>query len=276
MRCRSRLARGMRLVRPRRGRSMQAPSIDPARERLAQQGGRRSPLTSPSTAPRREAPNREAPYDARERIHARLVRRRRARSAPVWDEIFTTDPTDRQLLWIDITGDVEPTDAEELAKRFALGRRTWGALQTEVREPAVRLHGKYLHARIAAEPSARDPASAAWLDVIAARNVAISQHPPGDPVHGRRRRSDPSRHRARDPGAPPSSSRPSSTRRSRATTRWSTRSRMTSTDWTPSRSAATTATSSSRTWFERDAGSRASGDSWPSTERCSPRSPHPR
>ena len=132
MRCRSRLARGMRLVRPRRGRSMQAPSIDPALERLAQQGGRRSPLTSPSTAPERETPHREAPYDPRERSMPASSMRRRARSAPVWDEIFTTEPTDRQLLWIDITGDVEPTDAEELAKRFALGRRTWGALQTEV------------------------------------------------------------------------------------------------------------------------------------------------
>ena len=111
---------------------MQAPSIDPALERLAQQGGRRSPLTSPSTAPERETPHREAPYDPRERIHARLFDADEPDRRLSWDEIFTTEPTDRQLLWIDITGDVEPTDAEELAKRFALGRRTWGALQTEV------------------------------------------------------------------------------------------------------------------------------------------------
>ena len=36
--------------------------------------------------------------------------------------------------------------------------------------------GICLHARVAAEPNARDPSSAAWLDLIAAPNVTISQH----------------------------------------------------------------------------------------------------
>ncbi len=122
------------------------------------------------------APDRDAGYDARERIHARLFDADEPDRRLSWDEIFTTEPTDRQLLWIDITGDVAAEDAERLAERFSLGRRTRSALESEVVEPALRLHGEYLHARVAAEPDENDPESASWLDLIAAPNVTISQH----------------------------------------------------------------------------------------------------
>ena len=150
---------------------MQASSIDPAHERLVHQGGRRSPLNGPEAQQ-----DRNAPYDVRERIHARLFDADADDRRLSWDEIFTTEPTDRQLLWIDITGDVNATEAERLSERFSLGRRTRGAFEAEVREPALRLHGPYLHARVAAEPDDRNPQSAAWLDLIAAPNVTISQH----------------------------------------------------------------------------------------------------
>ncbi len=121
-------------------------------------------------------PKRESPADARGRIHARLFDSDESDRRLSWEELFATKPTDRQLLWIDITGDVAPDDAERLSEHFSLGRRTRAALEAEVRQPALRLHGPYLHVRIAAEPDAQDPESAAWLDVIAAPNVTISQH----------------------------------------------------------------------------------------------------
>jgi magnesium transporter len=121
-------------------------------------------------------PDRHAPYDASERIHARLFDADEPDRRLSWDELLAVEPTDRQLLWIDITGDVEPEQADQLAERFGLGRRTRSGLEREVMEPTLRLHGAYVHARVAAEPDDRDPASAAWLDLIAAPNVTISQH----------------------------------------------------------------------------------------------------
>ena len=121
-------------------------------------------------------PERNAPYDAHERIHARLFDSDRSDRRLSWDELLSVEPTDRQLLWIDITGDVDPAEGARLAERFSLGSRTRRGLEAEVREPTMRLQGPYLHARVAAEPNARDPSSAAWLDLIAAPNVTISQH----------------------------------------------------------------------------------------------------
>ncbi len=117
-----------------------------------------------------------APYDAHERIHARLFDADRSDRRLSRDELFSIEPTDRQLLWVDITGDVEPEDAEQLAKRFSLGRRARRGLEREMPQPALRLQGPYLHARVAAEPDADNPSAAAWLDLIAAPNVTISQH----------------------------------------------------------------------------------------------------
>jgi Mg2+ and Co2+ transporter CorA len=130
-----------------------------------------SPITNDS-----DASDHNAGYDPHERIHARLFDADRSDQRLTWDELLATEPTDRQLLWVDITGDVEPDDARRLAERFELGRRALRSLETEVREPMLRLQGPYLHARVAAEPDARDPSNAAWLDLIAAPNVTISQH----------------------------------------------------------------------------------------------------
>ena len=121
-------------------------------------------------------PERNAPYDAGERVHARLFDSDQSDRRLSWDELLTIEPTDRQLLWIDITGDVDAEGAERLAERFSLGQRSRRALEAEVAEPTLRLQGPYLHARVAAEPDAENPSAAAWLDLIAAPNVTISQH----------------------------------------------------------------------------------------------------
>ena len=132
-------------------------------------------MSSPSSPSEPSASEHIAPYDAHERVHARLFDSDRSDRRLTWDELLSIEPTDRQLLWVDITGDVDPDEAAQLAERFSLGRRARGGLEVEVSEPMLRLQGPYLHARVAAEPDARAPSSAAWLDLIATPNVTISQ-----------------------------------------------------------------------------------------------------
>jgi magnesium transporter len=57
-----------------------------------------------------------------------------------------------------------------------LDPRTRRALQTAGDHPHLALSGGYFHLRVAAEPEHADPAMSKWLDVIAGRNVVISQH----------------------------------------------------------------------------------------------------
>lgn len=93
-----------------------------------------------------------------------------------FDEAVSSKLSGRQLLWIDIAGDLSSSEAETLAGRFKLDRRTRGALQTAGDHPHLALSGGYFHVRVAAEPEHTNPAKTKWLDVIAGRNVVISQH----------------------------------------------------------------------------------------------------
>ena len=93
-----------------------------------------------------------------------------------FDEAISSKPGRRQLLWIDISGDLSSSEAEILAGRFKLDPRTRRALQTAGDHPHLALSGGYFHLRVAAEPEHADPAKTTWLDVIAGRNVVISQH----------------------------------------------------------------------------------------------------
>jgi len=95
--------------------------------------------------------------------------------------VLTQLPTDRQLLWIDITGPLERADAERFAEHFGLRPSTREALTTHRPEPYVSLHRHYLHVRVAADPSDRNAEDTAWLDVIAGPNLVITQHDRGIP-----------------------------------------------------------------------------------------------
>ena len=91
------------------------------------------------------------------------------------EEALRADVTARQLLWIDIEGNLDEADGERFAKRFALEWRTRRALQRSLAEPFIGVHGEYVHVRVAAEP---DPvrSTTAWLDIIAGENVVITSH----------------------------------------------------------------------------------------------------
>lgn len=93
-----------------------------------------------------------------------------------FEEAISSKPSRRQLLWIDIAGDLSSSEAETLAGRFKLDPRTRRALETAGDHPRLALSGGYFHLRVAAEPDHANPAKTKWLDVIAGRNVVISQH----------------------------------------------------------------------------------------------------
>jgi Mg2+ and Co2+ transporter CorA len=92
------------------------------------------------------------------------------------EDAYATTPSDRQLLWIDITGAMTADDAARLAPVLELKRRTARGLVRPEERPHVAIHQNYLHVRVAADPSHRDDTPMTWLDVIAGRNVVITHH----------------------------------------------------------------------------------------------------
>lgn len=92
------------------------------------------------------------------------------------EQAFATRPSDNQLLWIDLVGDVGREVTQQLAPLLDLQPRTLRSLARPDDLPHVTLHRDYLHVRIAAHPSDRDDSATAWLDVIAGRNIVITRH----------------------------------------------------------------------------------------------------
>lgn len=93
-----------------------------------------------------------------------------------FDAALNGHPSKRQLLWIDITGDVSPEEAAQLGDAFALERRTRVALEELEDHPDFGIQGEYMHVRVAAEPDATKLDRTAWLDIVAGNNVVISHH----------------------------------------------------------------------------------------------------
>lgn len=92
------------------------------------------------------------------------------------DEALKAKPSERQLLWIDLGGEVEPETARKLTERFDFDRGTERAIARPRSGPAVELHGEHFHVRVAAEPDPQRPEDAAWLDIAAGPNVVITRH----------------------------------------------------------------------------------------------------
>ena len=93
-----------------------------------------------------------------------------------FEEALRAHPTQRQLLWIDITDHVTPDEAAKLGAAFALEQRTRAALERTDEQPDFGIQGDYLHVRVAAEPDASKPEGTPWLDILAGKNVVISHH----------------------------------------------------------------------------------------------------
>ena len=92
------------------------------------------------------------------------------------DDAIGTQPTDRQLLWIDIADEIDPARAEGMAGAFGLDRSTVRALLAPGDIPHLEVHGSYLHVRVAVEPNDRQPGQTPWLDIVSGGNVVITSH----------------------------------------------------------------------------------------------------
>jgi Mg2+ and Co2+ transporter CorA len=92
------------------------------------------------------------------------------------EQALAAKPHDRQLLWIDLVGEVAPDVVAKLAPLLDLQPRTLRGLAQPREEPHVAVHRDYLHVRVAANPDGPDGDGAAWLDVVAGRNVVITHH----------------------------------------------------------------------------------------------------
>ena len=92
------------------------------------------------------------------------------------EEALSKRPGARQLLWIDITGDLEASEAERVAHLFDLDAATTLELQHLGDRPHLALRGEYLDIRVNAEPNDRGGSQDAWLDVVAGGNLAITHH----------------------------------------------------------------------------------------------------
>ena len=92
------------------------------------------------------------------------------------EDALGAKPTDRQLLWIDLSEDIDSTVAERLANAFELDRSTIRTLQSPGDTPHLQVHGSYLHIRVAVEPNDRDLDATPWLDIVGGGNVVITSH----------------------------------------------------------------------------------------------------
>ena len=110
------------------------------------------------------------------RIQARLFDADRTDRLLTFEEAIASKATERQLLWIDIAGEITDEQRKALVDRFALHPATDRALAEPRGHPRVQLHGKHFHLRLAAEPDAMHPEDVRWLDVVAGPNVAITRH----------------------------------------------------------------------------------------------------
>ncbi len=81
---------------------------------------------------------------------------------------------ERQLLWIDSTRNVAADGWDWLPRDLQLTSRTRAALQGRFSHPLVALYGTYLHVRVAADPSDRNPDDTVWLDIVAGPNVVLT------------------------------------------------------------------------------------------------------
>ena len=110
------------------------------------------------------------------RVRARLFDADRPDERLEPEHAFGSKPTERQLLWIDLTGDVERDVAAKLAPLLELRPSTLSGLARLEATPFVAIHRNYLHLRIAADPSDDEDRPSAWLDVVAGDNVVITHH----------------------------------------------------------------------------------------------------
>lgn len=110
------------------------------------------------------------------RVRARRFDADRSDEVLELDEALAASPSERQLLWIDITGPMPEGLVARLTEAFSLDDSTADALDSAPTRPVLMVHGSYLHVCVAAEPDAEHPRDTPWLAVVAAPNAVITSH----------------------------------------------------------------------------------------------------
>jgi magnesium transporter len=122
-----------------------------------------------------------APQPARDNVRIRLFDADRTDRLLRFDEALALDPSERQLMWLDIQGPLGARERQGLQERFELDPRTMDALASSAADDATRgrpeigLHGRYVQIRVVAAPDPRRRAPV-WLDLVAGPNLVISSH----------------------------------------------------------------------------------------------------
>jgi len=93
-----------------------------------------------------------------------------------FDDALAAKPSARQLLWVDVQGELPEQRRRALVERFKFDAATDRALAKTGDLPELQLHGLHFHLRVAAEPDALRPEGVRWLDIVAGPNVVISRH----------------------------------------------------------------------------------------------------
>ena len=152
-----------------------------ARARVAAKASRKAvdrvERAEPDAAPR--AATRTGgtrPESRRANVHARRFDADRTDEVLEFDEALGHDPSNRQLLWIDITGTLDAADVDRLCEAFELDARSRRWLESPPSEPRLSVRRRSVHVAVAAEPDARKPHASQWLSMITAANVVITQH----------------------------------------------------------------------------------------------------
>jgi magnesium transporter len=91
-------------------------------------------------------------------------------------QALQSSPGERQLLWIDVAGEIEADDMEAIGKRFEFDGQTREALAHPIDGPHLAVHGSYFHLSVAAEPDPATMDQAVWLEVVGGRNVVVTRH----------------------------------------------------------------------------------------------------
>jgi len=109
-------------------------------------------------------------------LRARLFDSDRTDKLLGFEDALKARVSSRQLLWIDVEGDLDEAHRQALARRFELEPDTVRALADSENRPHVALHGEHFHLRVAAEPNAERPGTGSWLELVSGPNVIISRH----------------------------------------------------------------------------------------------------
>ena len=116
--------------------------------------------------------------DTADGVRIRLFDADRTDRSLTFEEALGARASERQLLWIDVEGELPDAQRGQLVERFELGSATDRALAKPGGRPRVRLHGRHFLLCVAADAGA-SPSESNWLDLVAGPNVVVTRHDRG-------------------------------------------------------------------------------------------------